>query len=98
MDPETMPGAMPAAPAKKKARKKSSSRKKAGAKKKAAIVDWGFNAWGGKYPPFDADDRVPTEIALSLNLPAFYPDKPNTKPWPTKWRHQTLCTSPIAPA
>lgn len=28
-----------------------------------AIVDWGFNAWGGKYPPFDADDAVPTRIA-----------------------------------
>jgi hypothetical protein len=27
-----------------------------------AIVDWGFNAWGGKYPPFDADDAVPTRI------------------------------------
>ena len=21
-----------------------------------AIVDWGYNAWGGKYPPYDADD------------------------------------------
>jgi agmatine deiminase len=28
-----------------------------------AIVDWGFNAWGGKYPPFDSDDAVPTRIA-----------------------------------
>ncbi len=27
-----------------------------------AIVDWGFNAWGGKYPPFDSDDQVPTRI------------------------------------
>ena len=25
-----------------------------------AIVDWGFNAWGGKYPPYDDDDAVPT--------------------------------------
>ena len=24
-----------------------------------AIVDWGFNAWGGKYPPYDLDDVVP---------------------------------------
>ena len=23
-----------------------------------AITDWGYNAWGGKYPPFDRDDRV----------------------------------------
>jgi agmatine deiminase len=28
-----------------------------------AIVDWGFNAWGGKYPPWDADDAVPTRVA-----------------------------------
>ena len=27
--------------------------------KKLAIVDWGFNAWGGKYPPYDDDDAVP---------------------------------------
>lgn len=32
-------------------------------KREFAIVDWGFNAWGGKYPPFDADDNVPTRIA-----------------------------------
>jgi agmatine deiminase len=39
----------------------------------AAIVDWGFNAWGGKYPPFDDDDAVPTKIAEELKLPVFYP-------------------------
>ncbi len=39
----------------------------------AAIVDWGFNAWGGKYPPWDADDAVPTRIAEELHLPVFYP-------------------------
>src|SRR5262249_21133063 len=39
----------------------------------AAIIDWGFNGWGGKYPPFDDDDRVPTEIAKELDLPVFYP-------------------------
>ena len=31
--------------------------------KQFAIVDWGFNAWGGKYPPYDSDDAVPTRIA-----------------------------------
>lgn len=35
-------------------------------KKQYAIVDWGHNAWGGKYPPFDADDAVPTRIAEEL--------------------------------
>ncbi|MBY0311048.1 MAG: agmatine deiminase family protein [Phycisphaerales bacterium] len=38
-----------------------------------AIVDWGFNAWGGKYPPFDADDAVPTRIAEEYRMPIFYP-------------------------
>jgi agmatine deiminase len=38
-----------------------------------AIVDWGFNAWGGKYPPYDDDDAVPTRIAEKYKLPVFYP-------------------------
>jgi agmatine deiminase len=41
--------------------------------RKAAIVDWGFNAWGGKYPPYDDDDAVPTRIGEALKLPVFYP-------------------------
>jgi len=40
---------------------------------RAAIVDWGFNAWGGKYPPYDDDDAVPTRIAGELGLPVFDP-------------------------
>ncbi len=42
-------------------------------KTEAAIVDWGFNAWGGKYPPYDSDDAVPTRLAETLGLPVFYP-------------------------
>jgi agmatine deiminase len=42
--------------------------------KKVAIVDWGFNAWGGKYPPYDDDDAVPTRIAEAFKLPVFYPN------------------------
>jgi agmatine deiminase len=38
-----------------------------------AIVDWDYNAWGNKYPPFDLDEVVPTRIAEILKLPAFYP-------------------------
>lgn len=38
-----------------------------------AIVDWGYNAWGGKYPPFDLDDVVPTKIAKEFNLKLFTP-------------------------
>jgi agmatine deiminase len=38
-----------------------------------AVVDWGYNAWGGKYPPFDLDEIVPTRIAEHLGLPLYYP-------------------------
>ncbi|MBT1688844.1 agmatine deiminase family protein [Dawidia soli] len=41
--------------------------------KKKMIVDWGYNAWGGKYPPFDLDDNIPTLIAQHYNLPVVYP-------------------------
>jgi agmatine deiminase len=39
-----------------------------------AILDWAYNAWGGKYPPFDLDDVVPTRIAERLQVPVFYPN------------------------
>jgi agmatine deiminase len=42
-------------------------------RRRSAIVDWAFNAWGGKYPPYDDDDAVPTRIAEELGLPVFYP-------------------------
>ena len=42
--------------------------------KEKAVVDWGYNAWGGKYPPFDLDDVIPTKIAKHFNLPLFTPD------------------------
>jgi agmatine deiminase len=45
-------------------------------KVQTAIVDWGFNAWGGKYPPFDSDDNVPTRVAEVLGKKVqgvFYP-------------------------
>lgn len=41
------------------------------AEKKKMILDWGYNAWGGKYPPYDADDKVPTEIGKRLGLPTL---------------------------
>lgn len=40
----------------------------------ARIVDFGFNAWGGKYPPYDDDDRVPSEVAAELGLPVYHTD------------------------
>ena len=48
-------------------------RRKRSGKKELAVVDWGFNAWGGKYPPWDDDDAVPTRIAEELTLPVYYP-------------------------
>lgn len=42
-------------------------------RREQAIVDWGFNAWGGKYPPFDLDDVVPVRIGAELGLPVFTP-------------------------
>ena len=38
-----------------------------------AIVDWDYNAWGGKYPPCDLDEVVPTRVAEKLGLPVYYP-------------------------
>ena len=43
------------------------------AEKKKSIVDWGYNAWGNKYPPFDLDDVVPTLIGKHLNIPVYHP-------------------------
>lgn len=41
--------------------------------KKKIIVDWGYNAWGDKYPPYDLDDNIPTLIAQHYTLPVVYP-------------------------
>jgi agmatine deiminase len=40
---------------------------------KLLALDWDYNAWGCKYPPFDDDDYVPTAIAQKLGLPVEYP-------------------------
>ena len=37
------------------------------------ILDWGYNAWGGKYPPFAQDDVIPTRIAKELGVPVQSP-------------------------
>ncbi|MBM3821347.1 MAG: agmatine deiminase family protein [Verrucomicrobia bacterium] len=39
-----------------------------------AIVDWRYNAWGGKYPPFDLDDAIPQHVANLRRLPLYSPD------------------------
>ena len=40
---------------------------------KLLVLDWDYNAWGMKYPPFDDDDYVPTAIAQKFGLPVEYP-------------------------
>jgi agmatine deiminase len=43
------------------------------AAQKKVIVDWGFNAWGGKYPPYNLDDVIPTLIGKHFNIPVYNP-------------------------
>jgi len=43
------------------------------AAQKKVIVDWNYNAWGNKYPPFDLDDVIPTLVGKELNLPVYHP-------------------------
>jgi agmatine deiminase len=43
------------------------------AEHKKAVVDWDYNAWGGKYPPYDLDDVIPTRIAEHYGYPLFKP-------------------------
>jgi agmatine deiminase len=48
-------------------------RETASGRREEVIVDWGFNAWGGKYPPFDSDDVVPTRIARRFGIKVVSP-------------------------
>jgi len=36
-----------------------------------AAVNWRFNAWGRKYSPYDADDRLAAEILSRMGVPRF---------------------------
>ncbi len=36
-----------------------------------AVTDWKFNAWGGKLPTWDRDDRIPRRIARALGARRF---------------------------
>ncbi len=38
-----------------------------------ALIDWGYNAWGDKYPPYDLDNDIPRRIAAYRGLPRFVP-------------------------
>ncbi len=36
-----------------------------------AATDWVYNAWGGKYPPYGLDNKIPPRIARKLRLRRF---------------------------
>jgi agmatine deiminase len=38
-----------------------------------AAVKWRYNAWGGKYPPWDLDDAVAEKVGAQLGVPVFRP-------------------------
>ena len=42
-------------------------------KNKKAIIDWNYNAWGNKYPPYDLDEIIPTLIGEHYDLLVFNP-------------------------
>jgi agmatine deiminase len=45
-------------------------RERAGQRELAA-THWGYNAWGGKYPPYDRDQDIPRRMAEALSVPRF---------------------------
>lgn len=38
-----------------------------------AIIDWEYNAWGGKYPPWEDDNTLPRYFADSYGIDRFRP-------------------------
>jgi agmatine deiminase len=41
--------------------------------RKVAIVQWRFNAWGGKYPPLLKDGNIPYFISERMGIPLYMP-------------------------
>lgn len=39
-----------------------------------ALTDWRYNAWGGKYPPYENDNEIPPSIGRKLGLRRFEND------------------------
>lgn len=39
-----------------------------------AITDWEYNAWGGKYPPFEDDNKLPKYFADKYDIKRFEPE------------------------
>lgn len=39
-----------------------------GSQKKCVILDWEFNMWGAKYPPWNLDNQIPARVAKYLGM------------------------------
>lgn len=35
------------------------------------ITDWEYNAWGGKYPPYDSDNEIPDWFSKTFGIPSL---------------------------
>ena len=46
-------------------------RDRPGGGRELAATDWDYNAWGGKYPPYDRDVLIPRRMADVLDVPRF---------------------------
>jgi agmatine deiminase len=40
-------------------------------RRELAAIHWDYNAWGGKYPPYDRDRQIPKQMAEVLGVPRF---------------------------
>ncbi len=38
-----------------------------------AVLNWDYNAWGDKYPPYDLDNQIPAHIATARGLECITP-------------------------
>ncbi len=41
--------------------------------KEKAVINWGYNAWGEKYPPYDLDNQIPALVASHFGYRLFEP-------------------------
>ncbi len=41
--------------------------------RKKLVVNWDYNAWGGKYPPYDLDNGIPEKIAKAMDIEMVNP-------------------------
>jgi len=44
-----------------------------GSDRKLVAIDWDYNAWGGKYPPFEDDQKVAAKIADGMKIDVLRP-------------------------